>query len=181
MLTGIDALVNLTVLDLSYNRLTSVDVLKGCKRLEILFLQGNQIKDTRTIEKIGGGLGSMINLYLAEFNGQGANPCCADKAYRSTVIKSFKKLSSLDGQRVAVKSVLDMKNLGVEAGDDGGDDVAYDMGDEEFYGDEVKDGVRVNVKAVKIGDQANREIATFKSLIMDCDALLNRKTDIIKL
>ena len=123
----------------------------------------------------------MVNLYLAEFNGKGANPCCADKAYRSTVLQSFKKLSSLDGQRVAVKSVINMNNLGIEAGDDGSNDVAYDMGDEEFYGDEVKDGVRINVKNVKIGEQANREIATFKSLIMDCDALLNRKTDIIKL
>ena len=97
------------------------------------------------------------------------------------VLQSFKNFNSFDGQRVAVKTVINMSNLGIEAGEDDQDDARYDMGDEEFYGEEIRDGVRINVKNPKIGDQSNREIATFKSLIMDCDALLDRKTDIIRL
>ena len=49
MLTGIDTMINLKICNLSYNKLTSIDALKGCVKLEILFLQGNLIPVARRI------------------------------------------------------------------------------------------------------------------------------------
>ena len=45
MLTGFESLVNLKILDLSYNKLSTIDPIKGCVLLEKLWLQGNQIND----------------------------------------------------------------------------------------------------------------------------------------
>ena len=64
VIVGIETLVNLKHLNLGYNRLTQVDSLKGCVALERIDLQGNQIKDTRTLEVIAGGLENLKVLYL---------------------------------------------------------------------------------------------------------------------
>ena len=76
LLSGIETLVNLKCLNASYNKLTQIDPLKSCVALERLELQGNQIKDTRTIEAIGSALNSLKVLYLQEFNKSGQNPVC---------------------------------------------------------------------------------------------------------
>ena len=64
VLSGIEPLVNLKCLNVSYNKLTQLDPLKTCVSLERLEAQGNQIKDTRTIEVLGGTLSNLKVLYL---------------------------------------------------------------------------------------------------------------------
>ena len=81
MLSGIDNLQNLKILNISYNRLTNIDIVKGCKSLESIFAQGNQIK------AVSFELKSLISLYLQEFNGEGQNPCCQQKSYKLGVLK----------------------------------------------------------------------------------------------
>ena len=77
MLSGIENLINLKVLDLSFNKLTTIDSLKGCVSLERIDLQGNLIKDLKNFERISTGLTKLQNLYLQNFNGEAQNPCCS--------------------------------------------------------------------------------------------------------
>ena len=70
MLSGIENLINLKVLDLSFNKLTTIDSIKGCASLERVDLQGNLIKDLKTFERISPGLTKLQNLYLQNFNGE---------------------------------------------------------------------------------------------------------------
>ena len=64
VINGIESLVNLKCLNAAYNKLTQLDPLKVCVMLERLEVQGNQIKDTRTLESIGGTLVNLKVLYL---------------------------------------------------------------------------------------------------------------------
>ena len=64
VMTGIETLVTLKCLNVSYNKLTQLDPLKALLTLERLEAQGNQIKDTRTIEAIGNTLTSLRVFYL---------------------------------------------------------------------------------------------------------------------
>ena len=97
MLSGLENCISLKILDLSYNKLMTFDALKGCEALERLDLQGNLVKDLKPIERISGALTKLTNLYLQEFNGEGANPCCNSNSYRKGVISFFPNLLSLDG------------------------------------------------------------------------------------
>ena len=97
MLTGMESLVNLKICNLSYNKLTSIDGIKGCTSLERLDLQGNLIKDIKAIERVAPSLTKLVNLYMQEFNGEGANPVCWQKVYRSGIKQFWPNLSSLDG------------------------------------------------------------------------------------
>ena len=73
-----------------------------------------------------------------------------------------------------------MKDIGLDGNDDE-EEPGYDMQDEEFYGPDIQNAMHYNVKDVKLGNDAKREIALFKSCLSDCDSLLNRKTDIMQL
>ena len=73
MLNGIGACVNLTHLNISYNKISLLDPLKECRELSTCMVQGNRVKDVRTIEALD-GLKLLSNLYLQEFSGEGANP-----------------------------------------------------------------------------------------------------------
>ena len=70
MLSGMDSLAKLKVLDLSHNRLTSIGSLKTCASLERLDLQGNLFKDTKSLETIAAGLPNLINIYFQDFNAE---------------------------------------------------------------------------------------------------------------
>ena len=56
MLSGIECLINIKVLDLSFNKLTTIDSIKGCVSLERVDLQGNLIKDLKNFERISSSL-----------------------------------------------------------------------------------------------------------------------------
>ena len=113
MITGIDNLLKLKILDLSHNKLTSIDALKGCIQLETLSLQNNQIRELKGIERISPSLLNLQVLYLQDLNGQNPNPCCLSGKnsapnYRSDIIKMFNnRLLSLDGQRTSLPSSFD--------------------------------------------------------------------------
>jgi len=107
VISGLENFENLKGIDLSYNRITQLDALKGCLDLERLQVQGNQIKDTPTVEKLC-VLPKLTHIYLREFNGTGPTPLCINaKHYSKKVLKAIPQLKSLDGQRVSVPE-LDM-------------------------------------------------------------------------
>ena len=98
MLSGIDTLLKLRVLDLSHNKLTTIDAVKPLASLERLDLQGNMIKDVKALERVGPSLTGLTILYLQDFDGNSQNPCCYHKGYRATILNSFgKNLKALDG------------------------------------------------------------------------------------
>ena len=121
-----------------------------------------------------------MSLYLQEFNGEGANPCCNMKNYRASVTNLFPKLSCLDGQRTANKQEINMKQLGLEHSDNE-EELDYDMEGQQFYDDEIKHVMSFNVTKVQVGKEANREIISFKNLVTECDSILDRKQSILKL
>lgn len=100
MLSGMESLTKLKMLDLSNNRLTSIDSLKNCVALERLDLQNNLMKDTKSLERISSSLINLTNLYCQDFNGQNANPCCKANSYKPSIKKMFPELKALDGQRL---------------------------------------------------------------------------------
>ena len=59
-----DNLLKLKILDLSHNKLTTLDALKGCISLQRLDLQGNQIRELKVIERISSSLINLQVLYL---------------------------------------------------------------------------------------------------------------------
>ena len=63
--------------------------------------------------------------------------------------------------------------------DDG--DLEYDMGDEPFYDDEVKDCTRMNPSNVKMGQLVKKEVTDFEKIMAECEGLLNRKSMLLKL
>ena len=105
--------------------------MKSCVALERLEVQGNQIKDTRTIEAIGGTLTSLKVLYLQEFNKTGANPVCATQGYRKKVFDAIPKLRGLDGYREGVP-IMDPGQI-----DDGDDDGLEYKCDEEWFSPDI--------------------------------------------
>lgn len=131
VLTGIESLINLKHLNLSYNKLTQLDPLRGCIALEKIEAQGNQVKDTRTLESISGGLLNLKILYLQEFNKSGANPLCSIPAYRKKVFEAMPKLKALDGFREGAP-IMDPGLI--EEGD--GDKPEYTC-DEEWYSPDI--------------------------------------------
>lgn len=93
----------------------------------------------------------------------------------------FKGLKALDGQRLNL-NYIDFKDVGLEDNDDGAD-VKYDMQGEVFYSDQITDDDVVNQirSNSKMAPEVKKEITDFDKLIADCQAVLNRKTDIILL
>ena len=91
---------------------------------------------------------SLTLLYLQEFNGEGMNGCCAVKGYRGQVLKLFKSLTCLDGQRINLPTCLDMQELGLITGTDDGD-LEYDMQKEGFYSEQIFETQQLN--KVQIG------------------------------
>ena len=105
--------------------------MKGCTALEKIEVQGNQIKDTRTLESIAPALLNLRILYLQEFNGSGGNPLCGMKNYRKKVQEIFPRLKALDGYREGT-SVLEPGDIDVG----GGDKVEYQC-DEEWFNTDI--------------------------------------------
>eukprot|EP00026_Physarum_polycephalum_P006763 Phypoly_transcript_06815.p1 GENE.Phypoly_transcript_06815~~Phypoly_transcript_06815.p1 ORF type:complete len:460 (+),score=56.93 Phypoly_transcript_06815:264-1643(+) len=129
--TGISSLpeclkmcTNLTVLDVSFNSLTSVEALAPLKYLKTLILVSNQIekldsfKNLQAVEHIYlqnnkvkfiselnhlAGLNTLVVLSLQSLSGEDRNPVCEmDPAmYRDTVLRKLPQLRVLDEGRVS--------------------------------------------------------------------------------
>ena len=105
--------------------------MKGCVALERIEAQGNQIKDTRTLEILGQNLVNIKVIYLQEFNKSNPNPVCSSSGYRKKVFEAIPKLRGLDGFREGVP-MIDPGNL-----DDGDDEGLEYHCDEEWYNPDI--------------------------------------------
>ena len=138
------------------------------------------MKDTKSLERISSNLINLTNLYCQDFNGSYANPCCKATSYKSGIKMMFPNLKALDGQRLALSKQIDMNDLGLDNNDDG-QDVEYDIGDAVFYSEEIADGISMNTNNTKMAPEVKKECVEFDKLLADCEAFLNRKTEIILL
>jgi Leucine-rich repeat (LRR) protein len=175
LINGIESLTNLKCLNLAYNRLTQLDPLKGCIMLERLEVQGNQIKDTRTLESIGSSLVNMKVLYLMEFNKSGPNPVCSTTGYSRKVFDAFPKLKGLDGYRDGIP-MMDPGNI-----DDGGDDKLEYHCDEEWYSPDIYLTTSITKDTFNKTSQSSKEELDFKNIMKECDTLLARKNNVLTL
>ena len=89
-------------------------------------------------------------------------------------------VTSLDGQRISTGKVLDMNDLGIDAQDEDGDP-DYDMGDEVFYDEEIRNAVTMKVTNVQIGASVKKEQTEYDRFIKAYEATLDRKTNIWQL
>lgn len=116
--------LNLTVLDVSFNTLTSVEPLSSLKYLKTLILVSNRIdkldsfKNLQVVEQIYlqnnkvkfiselnhlVGLGNLKVLSLQSLSGEDRNPVCdmSPEMYRDTIIRKLPQLQVLDEARVS--------------------------------------------------------------------------------
>ena len=74
-----------------------------------------------------------------------------------------------------------MKELGIDGKEKEDKDPDYFVGDEPFYDEEIKYAANMNPSKVKVGDGFKKENVEFDKIFSDCEALLNRKVNILKL
>ena len=83
----------------------------------------------------------------------------------------------MDGQRLAL-TYLDMNEIGLDSQQED-DNINYDMKGEIFYSDQIANSTTINSSNVKMCADVKKEVMEFDKLLSDCEAFLNRKTEII--
>ncbi|OMO58242.1 Leucine rich repeat 4 [Corchorus olitorius] len=88
---GLSTLVNLRVLDVSSNKLTSVNDIQNLTRLEDLWLNDNQIESLENIaEAVAGSREKLTTIYLEN------NPCAKSSNYSATLRQIFPNIEQID-------------------------------------------------------------------------------------
>jgi len=103
-------LVNVEVLSLSVNCITTLADIQNCKNLQELYIRKNKIPDLNEVCWLR-ELTKLKNLWLEE------NPCCnqtQSELYRSTVIRNLPQLQKLDNVVVQPDEVADAMRRGIE-------------------------------------------------------------------
>ncbi len=94
---GIAALSNsLVQLDLRFNALTALDEVAALRNLQILRLQGNEIREQTEIANLA-DLKSLRALLLREKDGTAANPVCSQSNYVPLMNSWFPNVRCIDG------------------------------------------------------------------------------------
>ncbi len=95
LLQGIESLVNLKILDISSNRIKSLDGLRTLTTLTDLWANDNQIEDLDEVEAaLRTTAGSLETLYLR------GNPCAADSKFKLRMLYLLPKLEQIDDNPV---------------------------------------------------------------------------------
>lgn len=105
---GLEALVELKRLDLSFNKIRALEGIENnalCETLVFLDLRGNQISNIGEVH----GLISCLQLRSLHFQGpegEDANPLCAHASYPAVVLQSLPLLQILDSSLVALLQTI---------------------------------------------------------------------------
>ena len=109
-------LINVEVIGLSCNEITTLEDFAYCKKLKELILRGNKIKNIAEIAHLQ-KLPALSSLWLEE------NPCVETTYnYRKVVLKALPQLKVLDNKPVTREELQEIKDLG----DDIYEEVPYD-------------------------------------------------------
>lgn len=101
-------LVNVEVIGLSCNEVTTLRDFAHCKKLKELILKKNKIKDISEISHLT-GLPKLTNLWLEE------NPCVeTTHNYRKVVIRALPQLTVLDNKPITQDELNEIEELGDE-------------------------------------------------------------------
>ena len=101
-------LVNVEVIGLSCNEITTLEDFAYCKKLKELILRGNQIKNISEVAHLQ-KLPHLTNLWLQD------NPCAESTYnYRKVVLKALPDLKVLDNQPVTREELQEIEELGNE-------------------------------------------------------------------
>uniref|UniRef100_A0A6G1S6L9 Uncharacterized protein C21orf2 n=1 Tax=Aceria tosichella TaxID=561515 RepID=A0A6G1S6L9_9ACAR len=101
-------LINVEVIGLSCNEITTLEDFAYCKKLKELILRGNRIKNISEIAHLQ-KLPNLTSLWLQE------NPCVESTYnYRKVVLKALPQLKVLDNQPVTREELQEIEELGNE-------------------------------------------------------------------
>jgi hypothetical protein len=101
-------LINVEVIGLSCNEITTLEDFAYCKKLKELILRGNQIKNISEIAHLQ-KLPNLTSLWLEE------NPCVESTYnYRKVVLKALPQLKVLDNRPVTREELQEIEELGNE-------------------------------------------------------------------
>lgn len=98
-LTSLKKFINLEVVSLSLNKISSLEVFSDCSNLKELHLRKNNIADITELNYLS-QLPILHTLLLSD------NPCTKDEGYRTTAICILKNLRKLDSLQVTDKEKL---------------------------------------------------------------------------
>ena len=101
---GLQKLVFLRVLDLSYNKLASLRGLEGLESLMVLKLEGNLIQKTNTLDHLA-NLALLSDINLKE------NFICDKQHYRLRIAYKLPQLRTLDGEILTAEEKIKAENL----------------------------------------------------------------------
>lgn len=99
---GLENLIELKRLDLSFNKIGRLEGLEGlalCESLVFLDLRGNRIENIGEVHNLL-GLVALRSLYFRGPEGEDANPCCNHASYPDVVLQTLPLLQVLDGAHV---------------------------------------------------------------------------------
>jgi hypothetical protein len=95
-LRPLSRLNKMVFLQADINMISDLAPLKGASSLARLSLVGNQVKAPKDTVLLN-GLKELRTLSFMSLMGENPNPCCTDKTYRATVLKTLPALERLDG------------------------------------------------------------------------------------
>ena len=73
-----------------------------------------------------------------------------------------------------------MNEIGLDSAQED-ENINYDMKGEIFYSEQIENATTMNSSNVKMSADVKKEVMEFDKLVSDCEAFLNRKTDILLL
>ena len=73
-----------------------------------------------------------------------------------------------------------MNEIGLDSAQED-ENINYDMKGEIFYSEQIENATTMNSSNVKMSADVKKEVMEFDKLFSDCEAFLNRKTDILLL
>ncbi|KAF6019857.1 C21orf2 [Bugula neritina] len=130
-------LVNVEVVSLSVNDITSLEDFQNCRNLQELYIRKNKISNLNEIYYLK-KLPKLRTLWLAD------NPCATGTLYRMTVLKNLPNLNKLDN------AVVETDELNVAI--DQGADLVIPEGAEKFAEVQSEDSAENIGKVTTLGD-----------------------------
>lgn len=113
-LSSIDEFISLTKmkhLDISFNQIKSVDSLSKIENLISLKAQGNQISKINNLDQWTKQMRCLNKIYFQQISGEAANPICKEEGYRDKLFKSIISLKFLDGTKNEISLISIAKEI----------------------------------------------------------------------
>lgn len=141
-ITIISELKNLKVLSLTMNKITTLQPLASCEKLEEIYMRKNLIPNLSEVTHLK-NLPNLRILWLSE------NPCCTDPNYRAKVAAALPQLAKLDDIAISPQEREMGKNLIVE------EERNYHTEERNYHEEEIPRFVEPAVRVEPLSEQSS--------------------------